>query len=123
MAKGKLGFEVDFSHGAFKFGQVKERIVAEAAGAAWSIEDDSLDGAVRGVKGQAGSGCDQDAMVAGGALRGRNTGEALQEDHVVPDVGVVVGVGGVDQASVGGKARGTHTGCTVEGVDLQTRVV
>jgi hypothetical protein len=50
-------------------------------------------------------------------------GEALEQDHVVPHVGVVVGVGRVDQAGVGGKAGGADAGRAVEGVDFEAGVV
>src|SRR5260370_41810989 len=102
MAEGQVGFKIEFGHSAIKLRQVEERVVAEAAGAAWRIENHSLDSAFRCVEGQAVAGGNQDAAVAGGALFGRNPGESLQQDHVVPDVGIVVGIGGVDQAIVVG---------------------
>ena len=47
---------------------------------------------------------DEDTAVARSALGCGHGGEFLQQEHIVPDVGVVVGVGRVNQAGVGGKA-------------------
>ncbi len=49
--------------------------------------------------------------------------EALQQDDVVPDVGVVIGVGRVDHAGVGGKTSGANAGSAGEGVDFEAGVV
>ena len=68
MAEGEFGFEVDFGHGAVKGGQVEERVIAEAAGAARGIEDQAFDLSLCGVKGQAVAGCYKNAAVAGGAV-------------------------------------------------------
>src|SRR5579859_4670982 len=111
MTERKLGVEVDFGHGAVQLRKIEERIVAEAAGAARSAEDDAFHAAVRCVFGPPIAGSDQDAVVTGCALFGWSFSEALQEDHVVPDVGVVIGsVRRVDDAYVGGEARGSNSG-------------
>ena len=123
MAEGELGFEVDFGHGAVECGQVEERVVAKAAGAAGRVEDEAFDRALGGVKRQAVPGGYQNAAVARGAGGGRDAGEALQQDHVVPHIGVVVGVGRVDQAGVGGEAGGADAGRAVEGIDFEAGVV
>src|SRR5579862_5234670 len=93
MAEGELGLEVDLGHGAVELGQVEKRVVAKASSAAWRVQDHALDCAVRFVCGSAVAGGDEYAAVTCGALRGRNGFELLEQDDVVPDVGVVVGVG------------------------------
>src|SRR5271157_6382248 len=123
MAEGELGFEVEFGHGAVQGGQVEEWIVAEAACASWSFEDKTLDRALGGMESHAVAGGDQHAAVAGGAAGWRDPGKALQEDHVVPHVGVVVGVGRVDQAGVGGEASGADAWGALEGVYFEAGVV
>ncbi len=62
-------------------------------------------------------------MVAGGAQRVGNPASSLQKEHVVPDVGVVVGVRRVDQAGVGGIASRAHAGRAVERIDFEAGVV
>ena len=96
MAEGKLRLKVDFGHGALQVRQIEEGVIAEAAGAARGIEDHTFDGAVGHVRRLAVPGSDKYAVVAGSALRRRNGVESLEEDDVVPDVGVVVGIGRVD---------------------------
>lgn len=46
MTQGELGLQVNLGHGALKLGQIEERVVTESAGAARSIKDDALDGAI-----------------------------------------------------------------------------
>ncbi len=123
MAEGELGFEINFGHGAVEAGQVEKRVVAEAAGAAGGFEDAAFDGAFGGVEGLAVAGGDEDAAIVGGAAVGGDAGEALQQDHVVPDIGVVVGVGRVDETGVGSEARGADAGRAVKGVDLEAGVI
>ena len=110
MAQGELGFEVDFGHGAVEGGEVEERVIAEAAGAPGGFENQTFDGALRCRERLAVSGGYQDTAVAGGAFGTGHAGEALQEHDVVPDVCIVVGVWGVDEAGVGGKTGGTDAG-------------
>ena len=43
MAEGVLGFEIELGHGAVQCGEVEERVVAEAAGAARGFEDQAFD--------------------------------------------------------------------------------
>ena len=123
MAEGMLGFEIDFGHGVLEFGQIEERVVAEAARAARRFEDESFDRAVCCIEGLAIAGGDEDAVVAGGALGCWNAGEALEQDHVVPDVGVVVGIWRVDEAGIGGETGGANAGRSVEGVDFEAGVI
>src|ERR1700722_289009 len=106
MAEGELGLEIDFGHGAVKVWQIEERVIAETAGAARGAEDHAIDGAIGHVCWLAVTGSDQYAVIASSALLGWDGVEALEEDDIVPDVGVVVGVGRVDQAGVGGEASG-----------------
>src|ERR1035441_10998809 len=42
MTERELGFEVEFGHGAVQGWEIEERVVAEAAGAAGRIGDESL---------------------------------------------------------------------------------
>ena len=78
MADGELGFEIEFGHGAVEGGKVEERIVAEAAGASGRFEDETFHGAFRDVEGMAVARGDQNAAVAGGAVRGRDAGKAIE---------------------------------------------
>jgi hypothetical protein len=123
VAEGELGLEIDFGHGAVEFWQIEEGVVAEASGASRGVEDRALDGSIGHVGWLAVAGSDKYAVVAGSALRGRDGVEALKEDDIVPDIGVVVGIGGVDQAGVGGEAGGTDTGSAGERVDFKAGVV
>ena len=115
--------KVDFGHGALEFGEVKERVVAKAASAARSIEDDSFDGTVGGVLNATIARGDKYAMVSGiAALRG-NVSQALKENDVVPDIGVVVGIRRVDEAGVGCESGRTDSGRAVQGVYFETGVI
>ena len=62
-------------------------------------------------------------MVAGRAQRGGNPVQPLQKQHVVPHVGVVVGVGRVDQARIGGITRRTHAGRAAERIHFKAGIV
>ena len=98
MAEGMLGFKVKLSHGLIESRQIEERIVAKTPGAARGFKDEAVDGALRNVEGLAVAGSYERAEVARGALSKGNIGKALQEDHVVPDVSVVIGIRRVDEA-------------------------
>ena len=93
MAVRELGVKINFSHGLAKLWQIKEWVVSEAAGAARGVEDHAFDGSISHVCGLAIACSDENTMIASGALRGRNGIEALEEDDIVPNVCVVVGVG------------------------------
>jgi hypothetical protein len=123
MTEGELGLEVDLGHGAVELGEIEKRIVSETAGAAGSVEDHAFDAAVGLVCGVAVARGDKYATVACGAPRGRYSFETLQQDDVVPDVGVVVGIGGVDHAGVCGETGRAHAGSAGEGVNFETGVV
>jgi len=123
MAEGELGFEVEFGHGAVEGGQEEERVIAEAAGAARRVQDEAFNCALRCVERLAVAGGDENAAVACGASGCGNAGEALQQDHVVPDIGVVVGVGRVGEPGVGGEAGGADAGRAVERVHFEAGVV
>ena len=118
-----LGGQVDFGHGAVEGGEIEERVVSKAACASGRLEDKAFHGAVRGVEGKAVAGGDQDAAVAGGALGLLHAGEALQQDYVVPDIGVVIGVGRIDEAGVSRESGRADTGRTVERIDFEAGVV
>jgi hypothetical protein len=123
VTKGVLGFEVDFGHGVVQFGQVEEGVVAEAASSAGGFKDESVDVALGGGDWLAITCRDQDAAVTRSALGCGDTVEALKQHHIVPDVGVVIGVGGIGEACIGGKAGGADSGCTVERVDFKAGIV
>ena len=123
MAESELGSEVDLGHGVVEFGKEEERVVAEATGTARGVENDAFDRAVGCVKGDAIASGDEDAMIAAGSEADRDVGHALQEEHVVPNVGVVVGVRRVDKAGVGSEAGGANAGSAVERVDFETGVI
>jgi len=123
MAEGELRLEVDLGHGAVELGQVKEGIVAEAAGAPRCVQDHAFDDTIRGVRRFAVARGDQNATVSGGALWWRKGVKALKKDNVVPDIGVVVGVGRVDKSGIGGEAGRAHSWRAGEGVDFKAGVV
>ena len=66
-AERELGLDVDFGHGTVQRGQVEERVIAKAAGAARGFQNESLDRALGGVEGHAIARGHQHAAVAGGA--------------------------------------------------------
>jgi hypothetical protein len=123
MAERELGLQVNFSHGAVTLWEIKQRIVAEAAGAARRVEDHTFDGAIGHVCKLTVARGNEHAMIAGGALGRRNSVETLEKDDVIPDIGVVVGIGRIDQAGVSGEARGADAGSAGEGIDFEAGVV
>ena len=123
VADGELHLNVEVGHGLVEGGNVEERVVAEAAGAMGSFEDDAFDCAFGHVDDDAVAGGGEDAAVAGGAVIGLDAGHALQKDDVVPDVSVVVGVGRVDEAGIGGEAGGADAGSAGEDIDFEAGVV
>lgn len=98
---GELCLKVDFGHGPLQFREEEERIVAETTGAAWCVEDYAFDRAVGGVFDAAVSGGDQHTVVSRLALFGWHVTDALKEDYVIPDIGIVVGIRGIDHTCVG----------------------
>ena len=58
-----------------------------------------------------------------GKLGMKDAVKLLDQDHVVPDIGIVVGVRRVDQAGVGGESRGADTGSPVKRVDFEAGIV
>jgi hypothetical protein len=121
MADGELGFKVDLGHGAVQFREVKQRIVAEAVGAAWSGENIAFDGTVADGEDVAVSGGGEDAVVSRAAL---GEGDACEEGDEVEVVALVEwkGLRGVEGVVVG-KAGGADAGMAVEGVDFEAGVV
>src|SRR5580692_5496569 len=93
MAERKLGLKIYLGHGLAKAWQKKQRIVTEAAGTARCIENHALDGTVGYLNHLAIARDHQRALIARRAQRRRKFFHPLQKDHVIPDVGVVVGVG------------------------------
>ena len=116
VAERKLGFEIQFGHAAVNLRQIEERIVAKAASAARGFKDEPFDGAFGGLDEMTVARGDQDAAIASRPLRRGNRSKALQEQHVIPHVGVVIGVGRIDEAGVSGKAGGAHAWSTAQGV-------
>lgn len=103
MAEGQLRFEIDLGHGALKFWKVKQWIVSEAAGASRRGQNDAFDRTVACVLDSAVSSCNEHAVVSSVALVWRQISESLEQYHVVPDVGVVICVGRIDEACIGSK--------------------
>ena len=66
VAEGEFGVDVELGHGLVLFGEIEERVVAEAVSAARGGEDFSFDGAVAGGENFSVAGCGEDAVVAGG---------------------------------------------------------
>ena len=100
---GKLG------HGAVEGGNEEERVVAEAAGASGSGEDEAFDRAFGGVKDLAVTGEGEGAAVTGVAKGFGDASESGEESGVVAEVWGVggVGVGGVCAWSVAKRALRT----------------
>ena len=67
--------DVELGHGLVLFGEIEERVVAEAVGAAWCGQDLAFDGAVADGEDVAVAGGGEDAVVAGGALGEGDSGE------------------------------------------------
>ena len=65
MAEGEFGSDVEFGHGLVLFGEIEERVVAEAVGAARCGEDFSFHGAVADGEDFSVAGCGEDAVVTG----------------------------------------------------------
>ena len=68
VAEGEFGLDVEFGHGLVLFGEIEERVVAEAAGAARGGEDFAFDGAVADGEDLSVAGGGEDAVVAGGRI-------------------------------------------------------
>ena len=83
MAEGEFGFDVELGHGLVFVGEIEERVVAEAVGAAWGGEDIAFDGAMTDGEDVAVAGGGEDAVVAGAALCERNSDEEGEEIEVV----------------------------------------
>ena len=83
MAEGELGLDVELGHGLVLFGEIEERVVAEALGAAWGGEDLAFDGSVADGEDLAVAGGGEDAVVAGAALGEGDAGEEGDEIEVV----------------------------------------
>ena len=83
MAEGKFGAGIEFGHGFVLFGEIEERVVAEAVGAAWCGQDLAFDGAVADGEDVAVAGGGEDAVVAGAALGEGDAGEEGEEIEVV----------------------------------------
>ena len=111
---GKLG------HGAVEVGKEEEGVVAEAAGAAGSGEDEAFDGALGGVEEFAIAGEGERAAVTGLAAGFGTSARAARRAALLRLSGVSA-VGGVGQ--VGGEAGAADSGGVVEGGDLEAGVV
>src|SRR5437868_2771752 len=88
MAEGEFGVDVEFGHGLVLFGEVEERVVAEALGAAWGGEDLAFYCAVADGEDVAVAGGGEDAVVTG---RSFGEGDAGEEGEEVEIVAVVCG--------------------------------
>jgi hypothetical protein len=83
MAEGEFGLDVEFGHGLVFVGEIEERVVAEAAGAAGLGEDIAFDCAVADGEDVAVAGGGEDAVIAGTALGEGNAGEEGEEIEVI----------------------------------------
>ncbi len=91
MAEGEFGCDVEFGHGLVLFGEIEERVVAEALGAAGSGEDLAFDGAVGGGEDFSVAGGGEDAVVAGCSVWVGDFAEGFEEAEVVALVGCRLG--------------------------------
>ena len=123
VTEGELGLEINFRHGAIEPGQIEEGIVTKAAGASGGVEDHAFDGAIGRVSGLAVARGDENAMISGGTFCRWNSVEPLEKEDVIPDIGVVVGIGRVDESGVSGETGGADSGRAREGIDFEARVV
>jgi hypothetical protein len=87
MAEGEFSFDVELGHGLVFVGEIKERVVAEAAGAAWGGEDLAFHGAVTDGEKVAVAGGGENAVVSSAALGEGNAGEEGEEVEVIALVG------------------------------------
>jgi len=124
MTERELDGEVEFGHGAVERREEKEGIVSEPPGATGGFEDNAVDGAFSDLDGLSVAGRDKDAAITRRALSGRDSGEALQKHHVVPDVSIITrSVWRVDNSGIGGKAGGADSRGAAKSVDLKAGVV
>ena len=75
MAEGEFGGDVQLGHGLGLFGEIEERVVAEAACAAWGGEDLAFDDSVADGEDFAVARGGEDAVVAGAAFGEGDSGE------------------------------------------------
>ena len=121
MAEGELGGDVELGHGFVLGGEVEERVVAEAFGAAGGGEDFAFDGSVADGEDLTVARGGENAVVAGAALGERDVGEVGDEVEVVALVcGCVRWIG---EVMIVGVAGGADAGGSVEGVDFEAGVV
>jgi len=104
MTESEFCVQIDFSHGVLELRKIEKRIVAKAIGPAWCLQDDALDGTVRGVLNPAIARGDKYTVVSGVSLLCGQISQPLQQNHVVPDVGIVVRVRRVHEACICRKA-------------------
>lgn len=124
VTEGQLCGEIDFCHGPVEFGQKEKRVIAKASCTSRRAEDLALNGTVGGLLEAAVSRGDKYAMVSAFALFGRQVTEALEKDHIVPNVSVVgSGIRGVKDSSIGREAGGANSRRAVESVHLEARIV
>src|SRR5882757_2959350 len=82
VAEGELGLDVELGHGLVLFGEIKERVVAEAVAAAWGDDDLTFKSAVTHGEDFAVAGGSEDAVVTGAALGEGNSDEEGEEIEV-----------------------------------------
>lgn len=90
MTERELCLRVDFRHRAFEIWKVEERVVPKTACSPWRIQNDAFYGAVARMFYPAVSGRNQNAVISGPALLRRQITQPLQQNHVVPDIGIIV---------------------------------
>lgn len=124
MAEGELGFDIEFGHSFAAFGEIEERVVAEAFGAAWGGKNIAFDGTVADGEDFAVASGGEDAVVTGAALGEGNPREEGEEIKIIALVGGE-GTGGFSRMKVVvvGVAGRADSGCAVESVDFEAGVV
>src|SRR6266702_230917 len=83
VAEGELGGGVELGHGLVVLREIEEGIVAEAVGSARGGEDLALDVAVAGAEDLAVAGGDEDAVIAGLAVRPWRVAEGFEEAEII----------------------------------------
>jgi hypothetical protein len=119
MAETEFGLDVEFGHGVVLVGQIEERVVAEAFGAARCGEDFSLDSAVAYAENLSVACGSEDAVVAGCWILDGDFAEGLEKAEVVALVWCAVGW----EVLVVGVSGGADAGGSVESVYFEAGVV
>ena len=124
MTERKLRLQIDLRHRALQFRKIKERIITESACAARCAQNHAVHAPVRRVFGPAIARCNQNAVIAGCAILPGVLAQPLQQNHVVPDVGVVIGcIRRIHNPHVCSKSCRAHTRRSLQRIHLKPRIV